>query len=58
MVRKITAILLLATALPALQASANSGRPAPVNDYQYFMITLGGLYFLFLLVRMFKRSHK
>jgi hypothetical protein len=57
---KFTALMLLATALPFPQAQAHTGslQGAPINGYMYFMLGVGIVYFIFLLIRMQRRSNK
>ncbi len=57
---KLSALMLLATALPFTQAKAHTGslQSAPINGYLYFMVGVGIVYFIFLLIRMQRRSNK
>jgi len=60
MTRKITAAMLIATALPFSEAMANSGRGTKpgVTGYVYFMLALGMVYFLALVIRSAKRKQQ
>jgi hypothetical protein len=60
MKQKITAAMLIATALPFSKAYAHTGsmEGAPVSGYLYFMLSLGTAYLVFLLIRMQRRKQQ
>jgi divalent metal cation (Fe/Co/Zn/Cd) transporter len=60
MAKKITAAMLIATALPSFKAQAHFGdnRNVPVTGYLYLMIAIGATYFLFLVFRQQRKNIK
>lgn len=60
MVKKMTAAMLLATALPFTKAAAHYGdkKNVPVSGYLFLMIGIGATYFLYLLVRVQRKNIK
>jgi hypothetical protein len=52
--------MLLATALPFSKVYAHSVslQSAPVTSYMYFMLSVGAAYFLFLVIRNYRRKQQ